>query len=156
MSERSIVLAEATDDSARSRGIRSQLSADGKRFRVFLIGKDGNAAISSDEPVSAEYLFQRVDAMPMRKDEMRRTTLSPAAEPSPSSLPAPAPAIGKVHLERRASAVPTGEGFYRSKEGIPSMDRNPVRDDPSSLRVLGRIRTPSSYETRRRSTVLNT
>jgi hypothetical protein len=35
-------------------------------------GKDGQTAISSDKPLSADYMFARVDAMPMRRDEMRR------------------------------------------------------------------------------------
>ena len=45
MSERQIVLAEALDDSERSREIRSRVSADGKRFHAFLIGKDGHVAL---------------------------------------------------------------------------------------------------------------
>ena len=44
MSERSIVLTEAADDSERSR-----LSADVRRFEVFLVGKDGHTAVSSDK-----------------------------------------------------------------------------------------------------------
>lgn len=71
-SERSIVLTEAADDSERSRQIRSRLSADGRRFEVFLVGTDGHTAVSSDKPLSADDLFARVDAMPMRQDEMRR------------------------------------------------------------------------------------
>ena len=66
-SERSIVLTEAADDSERSR-----LSADVRRFEVFLVGKDGHTAVSSDKPLSADDLFARVDAMPMRQDEMRQ------------------------------------------------------------------------------------
>lgn len=73
MSERSIVLIEALDDSERSRQIRSRLSAGGRRFQVFLVGKDGHTAISSNKPLSAADLFARVDAMPMRRDEMRRS-----------------------------------------------------------------------------------
>jgi hypothetical protein len=72
MSERAIVLNEALDGSERSRQIRSWLSADGGRFQVFLVGKDGNTAISSDKPMSVDYLFGKVDAMPMRRDEMER------------------------------------------------------------------------------------
>ena len=63
MSERSIILTEALDDGDRSRRIRSRLSADGTRFQVFLIGKDGHKAVSSDKPLSADDLFARVDAM---------------------------------------------------------------------------------------------
>jgi hypothetical protein len=41
-SERQIVLSEALDDSERSRHIRTRLSADGRHFQVFLVGKDGD------------------------------------------------------------------------------------------------------------------
>jgi hypothetical protein len=72
MSERDIVLVEAVDDSKRSKLIRDRVSANGKRFQVFLVGKDGHTALSSDKPLMADYLFGEVDAMPMRRDEMRR------------------------------------------------------------------------------------
>jgi hypothetical protein len=72
MSERQIVLAEACDDSERSRQARSRFSADGRHFQVFLVGKDGNTAVSSNKPLSADDLFAGVDAMPMRQDEMGR------------------------------------------------------------------------------------
>ena len=72
MSERSIVLMEALDDSERSRQIKSRLSADGNRFQVFLVGKDGHTAVSSAKPLPADEVFARVDAMPMRREEMRR------------------------------------------------------------------------------------
>jgi hypothetical protein len=48
MSERQIILIEALDDSERSRILRTQVSANGKRFQVFLVGKDGHVALSSD------------------------------------------------------------------------------------------------------------
>jgi Domain of unknown function (DUF4174) len=73
MSERDIVFVEALDDSEQSRQIRSKLSADGTRFQVFLVGKDGHTAVSANKPLSADYLFGEVDAMPMRHDEMRRS-----------------------------------------------------------------------------------
>jgi hypothetical protein len=60
------------DDHERSQQIRSRLSADGRRFQVFLVGKDGHTAISFERPVSADNLFALVDAMPMRRKEMRR------------------------------------------------------------------------------------
>jgi Domain of unknown function (DUF4174) len=72
MAERDIILAEAEDNSERSRQIRSRVSADGKHFQVFLVGKDGHTALSSEKPLTADYLFGKIDAMPMRHDEMRR------------------------------------------------------------------------------------
>jgi hypothetical protein len=72
MSERQILLIEALGDSDRTKQVRSWLSADGQHFQVFLVGKDGHTALSSQKRLSAEYIFGKVDAMPMRRDEMRR------------------------------------------------------------------------------------
>ena len=72
MSERAIVLVEALGDGDRARQIRMRLGADGNRFQVYLIGKDGHTAFSSKAPVPADDLFAKVDAMPMRQQEMKR------------------------------------------------------------------------------------
>jgi hypothetical protein len=72
MAERDIVLVEAVGDDSRSRDIRRQFAVGDKAFRVLLVGKDGNAAVSSERPIDATKLFGRVDAMPMRRDEMRK------------------------------------------------------------------------------------
>lgn len=71
MIERAIVLVEALGDGAREREIRARLGADGDRFQVLLIGKDGNTALTSKVPVEAEELFAKIDAMPMRRREMQ-------------------------------------------------------------------------------------
>ena len=46
----------------------------GKRphFEIVLIGKDGGEKFSSPEPITPDRLFEIIDAMPMRRDEMRR------------------------------------------------------------------------------------
>lgn len=41
-------------------------------FRAILIGKDGGSKLSSGSPLSAGQLFRTIDAMPMRRDEIRR------------------------------------------------------------------------------------
>lgn len=51
---------------------RSELHLDGKHFTVLLIGKDGEVKVKSDKPLTAESLFATIDAMPMRKEEMKR------------------------------------------------------------------------------------
>jgi hypothetical protein len=40
---------------------------------VLLIGKDGGEKFRSHQPISAEQLFNLIDAMPMRRQEMRET-----------------------------------------------------------------------------------
>lgn len=72
MRERDVVLVDATGDSAEARQIRRQLSLDGRSFKAVLVGKDGHTTIASDKPWTADDLFRRIDAMPMRRDEMRR------------------------------------------------------------------------------------
>jgi Domain of unknown function (DUF4174) len=72
MSERDVTLIDASGPDPRSVAIRKSLSVDNDRFAVFLVGKDGNVALSSEKPLSADYLFQRIDAMPMRRDEIDR------------------------------------------------------------------------------------
>lgn len=50
-------------------------------FTVVLLGKDGNEAFRSERPVPAAELYARIDAMPMRREEIRQRgggTLAPA------------------------------------------------------------------------------
>lgn len=72
MAERNLVLVEAAGDDASARDIRREAAVDGNRFQVLLIGKDGNIAAASATPLTARDLFGKIDAMPMRRDEMRR------------------------------------------------------------------------------------
>lgn len=44
-----------------------------EQFAVLLVGKDGGVKLRSDEPVSAQRLFDLIDSMPMRQQEMRRS-----------------------------------------------------------------------------------
>ena len=41
-------------------------------FRAVLVGKDGGVKISAGSPISTRRLFSTIDAMPMRRQEMRR------------------------------------------------------------------------------------
>ncbi len=41
-------------------------------FRTFLIGKDGHAAVRSSAPIPAEEIARTIDAMPMRRDEVKQ------------------------------------------------------------------------------------
>ncbi|WP_404709978.1 DUF4174 domain-containing protein [Sphingomonas sp. MMS24-J13] len=41
-------------------------------YRAFLIGKDGKVASEANGPVDATTLMRKIDAMPMRQEELRR------------------------------------------------------------------------------------
>ena len=51
--------------------LQEQYSVQSGTFAVLLIGKDGGLKYRFDEPVTAEEIFARIDAMPMRVQEMR-------------------------------------------------------------------------------------
>jgi len=70
--ERAITVMEAVGDGAEARRQRVRLGLGEAAFRVVLVGKDGTVKRSDDRPVSPDTLFATIDAMPMRRDEMRR------------------------------------------------------------------------------------
>ena len=49
--------------------LRETLQID--EFEIILIGKDGGVKLRSKMPISLEELFSLIDAMPMRRQEMR-------------------------------------------------------------------------------------
>lgn len=55
-----------------AKALRQRYGVSASAFRAILVGKDGGAKISSGTPLNAGRLFQTIDAMPMRRDEMRR------------------------------------------------------------------------------------
>jgi hypothetical protein len=57
---------------AQSAGaLRARFGASTTSFRAVLVGKDGGAKMSQSTPLDAARLFATIDAMPMRRDEMR-------------------------------------------------------------------------------------
>ena len=67
--------------------LAKRFGIDAKTFAVVLIGKDGHDAYRSASPVTASVLYAAIDAMPMRRAEMRRQG-SPAPSPTPRPTPA--------------------------------------------------------------------
>ena len=51
--------------------LRRRFHVPSGEFAVILIGKDGGEKLREREPLSPEKLFRTIDAMPMRRDEMR-------------------------------------------------------------------------------------
>ncbi|SDD62071.1 protein of unknown function [Paracoccus isoporae] len=68
IAERDMVIVTDTDPQADGT-LRRKLSPQG--FAVYLIGKDGGVKFSAAEPVGMSRLAEIIDAMPMRRREMR-------------------------------------------------------------------------------------
>lgn len=52
--------------------MRDRFDVPADAFRLVLIGKDGEVKRTESDPISAESLFQGIDAMPRRQEEMRQ------------------------------------------------------------------------------------
>lgn len=52
--------------------LRARYRVKAGSFRVLLIGRDGHTAHGGPSPVALKAITRRIDAMPMRRDEMRR------------------------------------------------------------------------------------
>ena len=51
--------------------LRASFEVEDGEFAVILVGKDGTEKLRSNEPVEMARLFEVIDAMPMRRREMR-------------------------------------------------------------------------------------
>lgn len=71
-SERDLVTVEAVGPGADAVALRRRLGLPGDAFRAVLVGKDGGAKLTSQEPIAPQRLFSTIDAMPMRQDEAKR------------------------------------------------------------------------------------
>lgn len=72
VASRDLVVLEVFGDDGRSADLRRRLALPQDAFRVVLVGKDGGVKLVSEEPVPPQKLFSTIDAMPMRRDEIRR------------------------------------------------------------------------------------
>ena len=70
--ERDLVTVEAVGPGEKAVALRRHLGLSGESFRAVLVGKDGGAKLTSDEPIPPQRLFTTIDAMPMRQEETGR------------------------------------------------------------------------------------
>ncbi len=52
--------------------LRSRFRASEGSFRILLLGKDGGIKLDSPAPIAAVDIFNEIDRMPMRRDEIRK------------------------------------------------------------------------------------
>ncbi len=70
-SDRDLVRADIIGTDKGAASLRARYNVRGS-FRVLLIGRDGHIAYGGPSPVTLKSITSRIDAMPMRRDEMRR------------------------------------------------------------------------------------
>lgn len=70
--ERDLVLIEGVGSGEAARDLRRRFRVVERDFAAILVGKDGGEKLRSSSPLAAERLHETIDAMPMRRDEMRR------------------------------------------------------------------------------------
>ena len=59
-------------DQSKVESIRRHFSLPQRSFRVILNGKDGGIKLKRDDQIDLETIFELIDSMPMRKDEIRQ------------------------------------------------------------------------------------
>ncbi|MBL1198783.1 MAG: DUF4174 domain-containing protein [Nostoc sp. GBBB01] len=58
-------------DEPSAENLRNRFGIDKGNFRVILVGKDGGVKRQDTTPVQATAIFEQIDAMPMRQQEMQ-------------------------------------------------------------------------------------
>ena len=59
-------------DTRTAAAIRTKFAAPPGQFTCILVGKDGGIKLRQDSQVKLEKVFNLIDAMPMRREEMRK------------------------------------------------------------------------------------
>ncbi|MEH1787279.1 DUF4174 domain-containing protein [Nostoc sp.] len=58
-------------DESSAANLRNRFGVDKENFRVILVGKDGGVKRQDTTPVKATAIFEQIDAMPMRQQEIQ-------------------------------------------------------------------------------------
>ena len=72
VAERDLVVIEAIGSSSEADRLRRKLGVPNSEFRAVLVGKDGSAKLTDTAAIAPDRLFATIDAMPMRRQEMRQ------------------------------------------------------------------------------------
>jgi hypothetical protein len=69
--DRDLLTLDSFEDGPTGEVARRELGIGRGAFAVVLVGKDGGEKLRSTEPLRSRDLLDRIDAMPMRRREMR-------------------------------------------------------------------------------------
>ena len=92
------------DGSDEFAAARSRLRAEDGAFAAVHVGRDGGEKLRSAEPIPAEKLFDLIDAMPMRRREIRSRAPANATNPQHAAstrLPISAPTLRRGGFQTR-------------------------------------------------------
>ena len=71
LDDRDLLTLDFAEDTPAADAARSRFGIGRETFTAVLVGKDGGEKFRSTEPVQPQDLFDRIDAMPTRRREMR-------------------------------------------------------------------------------------
>jgi len=71
LEDRDLLVQSFFEDSSEASAARAHFRVEGGSFAAVLVGRDGGEKHRSSEPIVPEKLFEIIDAMPMRRREMR-------------------------------------------------------------------------------------
>ena len=63
-----------------TQSLRDKFDARPGRFAIILVGKDGSVKLNREEQTRLEDIFALIDAMPMRREEMRQKSRTGESE----------------------------------------------------------------------------
>jgi len=69
-------------DPRTAAAVRTRFAAPLGQFTCILVGKDGGTKLKRHSPVKLEEVFDLIDAMPMRRQEMRQKSQSDESKPT--------------------------------------------------------------------------
>ena len=81
LDERDMKVFEITGHSPEAAALRSRFGVKEDQFAVVLVGKDGGRKLKKTEPVEVSSLFAKIDFMPMRRAEMRKSSEHKSGKP---------------------------------------------------------------------------
>ena len=81
LDERDMKVFEITGHSPEAEALRSHFGVKEDQFAIVLVGKDGGCKLKKTEPVEVSSLFAKIDSMPMRRAEMRKSSEHKSGKP---------------------------------------------------------------------------
>ncbi len=117
--------------------LRRRFTVTPTQFKVALIGKDGHTAYTSGRPLSSEQLFGLIDAMPMRREEMRQRANKTGGRDAADISPDAHTADAKTDAKTKPNAV-----HNKPNKNLPNKNMTPAQVVRTQMEALQHNDTP--------------